>query len=320
MMLLLAAAILLCSASAHQALTIMTDPRIYPRAKAFINDQYRNPNHPSPGTACHGQAMGTGPVTTLTAGTAVQGTTVAGAGHGGGHCAWFVSPDQVNWYKINDAVDCTSESRDGQRHDFVVPTNAPKQCADGCVLGWFWSPMLSGTCELYSNCWDVVIPGANGGIESSGAAKIRTPITNCVRPHTTTHLTPMLDDTGDVAPPTDTTLPPGVAAPEESDNAESCFTYTVRDGDTLGAIAATFEADFDSDFSAFDPSYLAIFEANKDTMTDPNKIEIGQVLKIPPCGTKSNGASAVAATSAASAAGAFAAAAAAVLLSAAQRN
>lgn len=50
-------------------------------------------------------------------------------------------------------------------------------------------------------------------------------------------------------------------------------TYTVKPGDTLSKIAKEFLG------SAND--YMKIFDANKDQLTDPNKIQPGQVLRIP---------------------------------------
>lgn len=53
---------------------------------------------------------------------------------------------------------------------------------------------------------------------------------------------------------------------------ESTF-YTVKSGDTLGKIAKEIYGD--------SSKYMAIFEANKPLMTDPNKIYVGQNLRIP---------------------------------------
>ena len=50
-------------------------------------------------------------------------------------------------------------------------------------------------------------------------------------------------------------------------------TYTVRPGDSLSKIA--------KDFYGNANDYMRIFEANKDTLSDPNKIQIGQELVIP---------------------------------------
>jgi hypothetical protein len=50
-------------------------------------------------------------------------------------------------------------------------------------------------------------------------------------------------------------------------------TYTVQSGDTLSAIAKKFLGNANS--------YMEIFNANRDQLTDPDKIKPGQVLKIP---------------------------------------
>lgn len=62
---------------------------------------------------------------------------------------------------------------------------------------------------------------------------------------------------------------PGAAAA----TAASARTYTVKSGDTLSKIAKEHLGDANS--------YNLIFEANKDQLTDPDKIKPGQVLKIP---------------------------------------
>jgi nucleoid-associated protein YgaU len=58
--------------------------------------------------------------------------------------------------------------------------------------------------------------------------------------------------------------PPGAAADR---------TYTVKAGDTLCKIA--------KDTLGNASAYMTIFNANKDQLTDPDKIKPGQVLKIP---------------------------------------
>jgi nucleoid-associated protein YgaU len=50
-------------------------------------------------------------------------------------------------------------------------------------------------------------------------------------------------------------------------------TYTVKSGDTLSKIAKEHLGDANA--------YMAIFEANRDQLNDPDKIKPGQVLKIP---------------------------------------
>ena len=50
-------------------------------------------------------------------------------------------------------------------------------------------------------------------------------------------------------------------------------TYTVKSGDTLSKIAKEFLGD--------SGAYREIFDANRDQLSDPDKIKPGQVLKIP---------------------------------------
>jgi nucleoid-associated protein YgaU len=50
-------------------------------------------------------------------------------------------------------------------------------------------------------------------------------------------------------------------------------TYTVKAGDTLSAIA--------KEHLGSANAYMKIFEANRDQLSDPDKIKPGQVLKIP---------------------------------------
>ena len=50
-------------------------------------------------------------------------------------------------------------------------------------------------------------------------------------------------------------------------------TYTVKSGDTLSKIAREYLGDANA--------YMAIFNANKDQLSDPDKINPGQVLTIP---------------------------------------
>lgn len=49
--------------------------------------------------------------------------------------------------------------------------------------------------------------------------------------------------------------------------------YTVKSGDTLSKIAKEFYGDANA--------YNRIFDANRDKLKDPNKIDVGQVLNIP---------------------------------------
>ncbi len=51
-------------------------------------------------------------------------------------------------------------------------------------------------------------------------------------------------------------------------------TYTVKPGDTLSKIA--------QELLGSAKSYMQLFEANRDILSDPDKIKPGQVLKVPP--------------------------------------
>ena len=51
-------------------------------------------------------------------------------------------------------------------------------------------------------------------------------------------------------------------------------TYDVKGGDTLSKISKQFYGDSDE--------YMRIFYANRDTLNDPDKIQVGQKLVIPP--------------------------------------
>jgi nucleoid-associated protein YgaU len=62
------------------------------------------------------------------------------------------------------------------------------------------------------------------------------------------------------------------AAPNATATATTT-TYTVQAGDTLSAIAKKHLGNANA--------YMDIFNANKDQLTDPDKIKPGQVLKIP---------------------------------------
>ena len=56
-------------------------------------------------------------------------------------------------------------------------------------------------------------------------------------------------------------------------SATAAKTYTVKAGDTLSAIAKAQLGNAND--------YMKIFEANKDQLSDPNKIKPGQVLRMP---------------------------------------
>lgn len=62
-------------------------------------------------------------------------------------------------------------------------------------------------------------------------------------------------------------------AAEASRNRAAGGTYTVKSGDTLSAISKRFYGDANQ--------YNRIFEANRDKLKDPDKIQVGQELVIP---------------------------------------
>jgi LysM repeat protein len=71
----------------------------------------------------------------------------------------------------------------------------------------------------------------------------------------------------------DVTVAPGQGGPAGGTAAPSARTYTVKSGDTLSKISAQFYGDANR--------YTKIFEANRDQLSDPDKIKPGQTLKIP---------------------------------------
>ena len=82
----------------------------------------------------------------------------------------------------------------------------------------------------------------------------------------------------------DSSLAPAAAASASATSSATPATpqtYTVKSGDTLSKIA--------QEYYGNPNAYMAIFEANRDQLKDPNMIRAGQVLKIPaqPAGRKS---------------------------------
>lgn len=65
---------------------------------------------------------------------------------------------------------------------------------------------------------------------------------------------------------TSTSTPPPTEAPKTA-------TYTVQKGDSLSKISKQVYGDAGQ--------YMKIFNANRDQLSDPDKIQVGQVLKIP---------------------------------------
>ena len=67
--------------------------------------------------------------------------------------------------------------------------------------------------------------------------------------------------------------PSGQSIPQPTPAKASIKTYTVKSGDTLSEIAKRELGSANK--------YMEIFNANRDQLTDPDKIKPGQVLKIP---------------------------------------
>lgn len=63
------------------------------------------------------------------------------------------------------------------------------------------------------------------------------------------------------------------SSPEAAPEAAEAEFYTVKSGDTLGKIA--------QELLGSASSYMKIFEANQPMLEDPNKIYVGQTLRIP---------------------------------------
>ena len=110
-------------------------------------------------------------------------------------------------------------------------------------------------------------PGASGGDVTVPSASV--PVT----PEPSVDITPGPTEIPSPTPEA-TAVPSPTAAPTATPAPSSAQqTYTVKSGDTLGKIA--------KELLGNAGAYMAIFDANKDQLTDPNKIQPGQVLKIP---------------------------------------
>jgi LysM repeat protein len=66
----------------------------------------------------------------------------------------------------------------------------------------------------------------------------------------------------------------GSSTPQSSTTAQSGQSYTVKSGDTLSKISKQFYGNANE--------FMRIFYANRDQLRDPNKIQAGQNLVIPP--------------------------------------
>jgi nucleoid-associated protein YgaU len=71
----------------------------------------------------------------------------------------------------------------------------------------------------------------------------------------------------------DITVSAAAQAASQAEAAPKTTSYTVQKGDTLSKISKQFYGDAGQ--------YMKIFSANRDQLSDPDKIQVGQVLKIP---------------------------------------
>jgi LysM repeat protein len=71
----------------------------------------------------------------------------------------------------------------------------------------------------------------------------------------------------------DISVDPNAAPAAKTAAAPSSRTYTVQSGDSLSKIA--------KEFYGSPGEYMKIFEANRDVLADPNRINPGQTLRIP---------------------------------------
>jgi hypothetical protein len=119
-------------------------------------DAYRYPN----AGHCHG--IPAGARTTYSMGDVVTFTLSGGAAHNGGHCAIFLADANGEnvWHKQMDEADCTTKASFSWTIDASL---VPGACATGCTVIWAWTPTSSGACEIYMNCFDVIITGATNG-------------------------------------------------------------------------------------------------------------------------------------------------------------
>ena len=71
----------------------------------------------------------------------------------------------------------------------------------------------------------------------------------------------------------DISVRPGQGGPPAAETSAPQRSYTVKAGDTLSKISKQFYGDANE--------YMKIFDANKDQLKDPDRIQVGQVLRIP---------------------------------------
>lgn len=147
------------------ALALFTTPAVAHRGvsdpmsmdQAAVNDAYRYPNR----GVCHGATSG---------GTSISGVQNFklgnGVSHGGGPCKVFHCPvlpplPACTRKVINTPAGCTEvvSTNDCSVSTTMDPFNAD---AAGFYM-WIWTPISSGSCEIYMNCWTSAATGSGGG-------------------------------------------------------------------------------------------------------------------------------------------------------------
>ena len=101
--------------------------------------------------------------TVYKAGDTIHTAYSVGASHGGGHCQWALSYDNgKTWVVLKTLIrDCLKGVTSGQA--YTVPVQIPKDAPSGKVtFQWIWNNAI-GNREMYSNCADIEIKGADGG-------------------------------------------------------------------------------------------------------------------------------------------------------------
>lgn len=253
-------------ASAHMGIS---SPKPMDQA---VGDPYRYPvvagQSSANGGVCHGVTSG---------GDKLSGSATLqmsfGASHNGGPCGAYVCsdipaqpfcqrlvlPDMQGCVRISETNDCTLKG------DMDV-----NGITGGKYLIWIWTPVSSGSCEIYMNCWEIEGGTSQDTLPPTMATPAPTPaLPPTPFPTSTTtgrackskvsYITdawcqsvqcdPAYDDfcgySTDPEPPTDTetTMQP-TSAPTKMPTeyvGQECQLYQVRAGDTWVTIATTYD-------------------------------------------------------------------------------
>merc|ERR1719204_1985598 len=180
---------------------------------------------------CHGLAEDTTVRTgnAFTAGDTIQIDMYGSASHLGGHCAFWYSTDDATFTKIIDVKDCTLSAP-----EITLPVTMPTECETKCTFAFTWVPRVSGACEIYMNCADISVAGAQGGNASPIQINFQTAYIDqagsgygCSRVDDTTHWTTIFGDLKTEYDSTDTdpsnNNPVVTADPDEEANTEGCW-------------------------------------------------------------------------------------------------